>query len=147
MSKYIAAISGGPDSMTMLHMYQKQIVAVCHINYKKRLSADRDMRIVQEFCKKSGIPFECMIVTKNEYDKYFNITNNFQTVARMIRYDFFIKNVKKHKADAILVAHNKDDFLETAFLQMKRKSKTLFLGIEKNSMYKGVKIYRPLLNK
>jgi tRNA(Ile)-lysidine synthase len=147
MAKYIAAVSGGPDSMALLHMYHKQIIAVCHVNYQKRPTADRDMLIVQEFCRSLNIPFEKLVVSEEHYKEYYDKSNNFQNVARMIRYDFFIDQAKKYHVNKVLVAHNKDDFLETALIQKKRKSKTLFLGIEKNSKYKSLGIYRPLLNK
>jgi tRNA(Ile)-lysidine synthase len=44
--KYLAAVSGGPDSMCMLDMYKNNIRGVCHVNYHKRPSAERDTRIV-----------------------------------------------------------------------------------------------------
>jgi tRNA(Ile)-lysidine synthase len=143
--KYVAAVSGGPDSMALLYLYAKQIAVVCHVNYNKRNSANRDKDIVESFCKKHEIPLELLEVDQKIYDKYKTDTNNFQTIARMIRYDFFIKIAAKYKLSTILIAHNKDDFLETALMQKKRNSKTLFLGIQKKSKYKNIQIYRPLL--
>ncbi|MDR2369036.1 MAG: tRNA lysidine(34) synthetase TilS, partial [Mycoplasmataceae bacterium] len=147
MAKYIAAVSGGPDSMAMLYMCRKQIVAVCHVNYQKRASASRDMLIVERTCEDLHIPLEKLIVTEDQYKRYYQKNKNFQNVAREIRYDFFIKKANKYRVDGVLIAHNKDDFLETALIQIKRKSKTLFLGIEKKSKYKNLRVFRPLLNK
>jgi len=32
-NKYLAAVSGGPDSMALLSKYHKEIYGVCHVNY------------------------------------------------------------------------------------------------------------------
>ena len=41
--KVLIACSGGPDSMALLDMYKdKKDVLVCHINYHKRPTANRD---------------------------------------------------------------------------------------------------------
>ena len=55
---YLAAISGGADSMALLDMAYKaglNIVAV-HVNYQKRQSAWRDQKIVADYCLKHDIP-------------------------------------------------------------------------------------------
>lgn len=145
MKKYLAAVSGGPDSMALLHKYKKNICAVCHVNYKKRDSATRDQKIVEDFCKQGKIKLFTKIVKKSEYKSAKS--NNFQTIARLIRYEFFCSTSKKIKNNNLLVAHNLDDFVETAYMQLKRKSNTLFYGIPKNSIYKNLIISRPLLNK
>ena len=38
--KYIAAVSGGPDSMAMLNMFKHKIKTVAFVNYKKRIESD-----------------------------------------------------------------------------------------------------------
>jgi tRNA(Ile)-lysidine synthase len=147
MPKYIAAVSGGPDSMALLHMYRKQIIAVCHVNYQKRENANRDMLIVEQFCQQENIPIEKLIVTTEKYTYYYQKYKNFQNIARKIRYDFFIENATKYQVNTVLMGHNKDDCLETAIFQIKRKSKSLYLGIESKGKYQNLNIYRPLLNK
>jgi tRNA(Ile)-lysidine synthase len=135
MIKYIAAVSGGPDSMAMLDIYKKNVALVCHVNYQKRDSAYRDAGIVKMYCKNNHIKFNELIVTENIYRKYRKINNNFQAIARLIRYDFFLKCAKQMRLNHLLVAHNKDDFLETALMQLGRKSKTLFYGISNTTNY------------
>jgi tRNA(Ile)-lysidine synthase len=144
-SKYIAAVSGGPDSMALLHKYRKRIMVVCHVNYQKRDSAQRDMAIVENYCHKHGIKLQKLIVTKPIYEKYYQQSKNFQNTARQIRYDFFVKVGHKFKIRKILIAHNKDDFIETSIMQLNRHSIALFLGIQKNAKYKDLQIYRPLI--
>lgn len=56
--KRIIACSGGPDSMALLDLCRKQgdILAIAHVNYKKRDSADRDEQIVRNYGRKYDIP-------------------------------------------------------------------------------------------
>jgi tRNA(Ile)-lysidine synthase len=147
MIKYVAAVSGGPDSMSMLDMFKKQIALVCHVNYNKRITAQRDARIVEDYCKKNKLKLEVLNVTDEMYKQYKELNNNFQATARAIRYDFFNSCANKAHLDTVLIAHTMDDFLETAMMQKKRNSASLFLGIHEKSVYKTINIYRPLLNK
>lgn len=140
--RYIAAVSGGPDSMAMLDKFKKNIVGVCHVNYHKRIDSDIDMGIVVDYCKRNDISVSVYHVNKNVY----KIRQNFQNLARKIRYDFFVECSKKYKCKNLIIAHNLNDFLETAIMQKNRKSFNFFYGIRQNSIYKSLKIYRPLIN-
>jgi len=125
--KYLAAVSGGPDSMAMLDQYKDQIAIVCHVNYNKRNSSIRDKQIVLDYCKKNNLECECLDIDKKIYE--LNSHRNFQTLARELRYSFFENIGKKYQIFNLLVAHNLDDFLETAYMQQTRHSKSLFYGI------------------
>lgn len=138
--KYVIGVSGGPDSMCLLDKYKSKIIAVCHINYHMRESASRDELIVKNYCQKNNLNF----FLKNCFFNKENKTN-FQDWARKQRYDFMIEVAKKFQCSTILVAHHLNDFVESALIQLEKKSKTLFLGINKFSYYKEIKIYRPLL--
>jgi tRNA(Ile)-lysidine synthase len=52
---YIAAISGGPDSMALLDIYKKNIKCVCHVNYNFRKDSSKDTNIVKKYCLKNRI--------------------------------------------------------------------------------------------
>ncbi|RCJ03109.1 tRNA lysidine(34) synthetase TilS, partial [Ureaplasma urealyticum] len=142
--KYLAAVSGGPDSMAMLNMYKRNISVVCHVNYHKRESADRDQEIVVDFCKKNNLPIEILDVDEKVYEKYAHI-DNFQAKARLIRYDFFKEIGKKYNIQHLYIAHNFDDFLETAYMQRARQSKALFYGIKESNVVNGMIVKRPVL--
>lgn len=143
MKYYIAAVSGGPDSMAMLNKYKKRIKAVCHVNYNKRKDSNIDEEIVRSFCSQNKIDFFLRNVNDNEY----NTKENFQSLARYIRYDFFEQVSKEININYLLVAHNQDDFIETAYMQKNKRSKSLFYGIKKQNKYKTLNVYRPLLFK
>lgn len=141
--KYILAVSGGPDSMAMLHMYRKKTQAVCVVNYKKREDSDHDVSLVVDFCNLYNIKYYIHNVTQKTYENNKKI--NFQTLARQIRYNFFLKICKNEQNMNLLIAHNLNDHLETAYMQFNRNSRSLFYGIVEKSNYLGLKIKRPLI--
>lgn len=130
--------------MAMLNMYKRNISVVCHVNYHKRESADRDQEIVVDFCKKNNLPIEILDVDEKVYEKYAHI-DNFQAKARLIRYDFFKEIGKKYNIQHLYIAHNFDDFLETAYMQRARQSKALFYGIKESNFVNGMIVKRPVL--
>lgn len=136
--KYIVACSGGPDSMALLDQMREQDILVAHVNYHKRKSAYRDEKIVRDFCTMHHIPVFVLSPTQKE-------PQNFQAWARKVRYDFFVRLARKHHCDAICVAHHKDDHLETYFFQKRRKMLCDSYGLRKESVYRGIRILRPLL--
>ncbi len=140
--KYLAAVSGGPDSMALLDLYQDMIKAVCHVNYKKRVDSDYDQSIVENYCKEHGILCFSKVLT----DKDYEVGGNFQNLARIVRYDFFVEVANQLGIDTILIAHNLNDHLETAYMNIQKKSLSPFYGIKRTGDYKGLKIIRPLLD-
>lgn len=143
VKKYIAGISGGPDSMAMLDMNKNKISTVCTVNYQKRVDSQNDVDIVRKYCLLNNIDFYLLEVTDEMYDSYKS--NNFQDVARKIRYDFFLDIANEKNLNNLLIAHNLDDHIETAFMQFSKKSKSLFYGINKKSNYGSLNIFRPLI--
>jgi tRNA(Ile)-lysidine synthase len=143
---YIAAVSGGPDSMAMLDMYINHISLVCHINYHKRQGASRDEEIVINYCKERNMPYKILHVTDEVYRKYSVHTKNFEAIARNIRYDFFRECIGTAGTNRLLVGHNLDDFIENAIMQRERNSKTLFYGIKQITEHHGLTIFRPFID-
>ena len=138
--KIIVACSGGPDSMALLDMERKQghEIVVCHVNYKKRKSADRDEAYVKEYCQKYNIPVYTL------YPVYPGDVN-FQAWARDVRYDFFEETARKEQIHYIYIAHQKDDVIETYFFQKKRNMLCDVYGLNPVSKRKEFELVRPLL--
>lgn len=144
MKKYLAGVSGGPDSMAMLDLFKNDIEAVCFVNYFDRNDTYIDDEIVTNYCNKNNIKLFKLEVTKKKYDSYK--INNFQNVCRQIRYQFYNEIASQLNLDTVLIGHNYDDFLETAYSQIIHNKKNLFLGIKSISNFQDIIIYRPLLN-
>ncbi len=143
----IVAVSGGPDSMFLLNKLfkkNKYNLTVCHINYNKRESAIRDQKIVEDFVEQKNIRMETLFVDKEIEDKYKSY-KNFQSKARKIRYDFFIKIAKEINSEIIFIGHHKDDFIETAIMQSARSDRYSYFGLKEKSYLDKIMIKRILL--
>ena len=135
----LLAISGGPDSMFLLNEYKKAKIMVAHVNYNLRSSSQRDQKIVEDFCKVNNIKLEVLNV-KDKPQK------NLENWSREIRYNFFAKIYKEYECKQLLTAHHKDDFLETAIMQQRKKRFPRFFGIRKKIFFKNMNVVRPFVN-
>ncbi len=121
--RYLLAVSGGIDSMTMaslfLHCRLKPDFAVAHVNFSLRPGdCDEDMKLVQEWCSLHGIPVYTAIFDTHAYAAERGIST--QMAARDLRYGFFESTMVEHGYDLLAVAHNMDDSAETVFVNMTR---------------------------
>lgn len=125
--------------MALLDIYRREYeVMVCHINYHHRDTADRDENIIRQYCSEYGL--ELFV-----YD-YVESKGNFQEAARNFRYDCFKKLVDKYGLDGVLVAHHKDDLIET-YLMQKERGSVSFYGLREETDIRGVRVIRPLLDR
>lgn len=142
---YLLGVSGGPDSMYLLNMYKDKYpndIYVACVNYNVRENSSYDTSIVIEYCKKYNIPFSILEIDKNEYK-----TGNFEKWARDIRMDFFKNIYTILDCEALVLAHHKDDFLESAFMQHDSKRNVLYYGIKSKNYIYGMQVIRPLVHK
>lgn len=142
-TKILLAVSGGIDSITMLHLFMNQPVeiGVVHCNFQLRgADSDEDEIFVRNLCNIQQIPF---------YTKRFNTLHfaeekkiSIQIAARELRYHFFEEIRRQAGYNWIAVAHNSDDTIETFFLNLMRGT-----GIQGLTGIKPIagKIIRPLL--
>ncbi len=146
--KYLVGCSGGPDSILLLHILkmQKYDIIACHVNYHKRITSNRDQKIMIDFCQQNKIEFQILEMNQENYSKYKKI-NNFQNKARKIRYDFFRKVADENNINSVCIGHHRDDFLETAIWQEEiKKTQLNFYGIKESINLFGLNIFRPLMN-
>ena len=114
----IVAVSGGVDSMSLLHsLYEVNISGiVAHVNYQKRGTAsDKDADLVADKAEEWGFQFELKKVDPREAQG-----QNFQQWARDIRYRFFRDLAERYNADGIALAHHRDDQVETILQKLFR---------------------------
>lgn len=142
----IVGISGGPDSMCLLHVlislrekYKLNIICA-HINHGLRIESNDEKNFVEKYCQQNNINFEYLKIKDYTNDKF---TEN---EARRKRYAFFEELIKKYNAKYLMTAHHGDDLIETILMRIVRGS-TLsgFIGIPKVSRNEKYKIVRPLL--
>lgn len=117
--RVVAGISGGADSMAMLHFLWKNGVEVtaAHINHCLRgAESDRDEEFVRQFCREKGIPFVCRRVEIARLAKERGIGE--EECGREERYAFFAELAGED--GVIATAHTLSDQLETMLFRLAR---------------------------
>lgn len=144
--KYIVvAVSGGPDSMALLHMlleqrqhYHFQIVCA-HVNHNVRKESEEEAIFVSGYCHSHGILYEFMKI-ENYHD------DNFHNEARVVRYRFFEQILSKYQSHCLFTAHHGDDLMETILMRMVRGASLKgYSGFEVLSHRENYDIIRPLI--
>ena len=139
--RYVLACSFGPDSMALLNaaLNEKLDFVVAHVNYRKRKASEFEQLSLQKFCDERKTKLYVLDL------KDVGHKNNFQAWARKVRYEFFKDVLTKEGAEAVLVAHQEDDVIETYLMQKNRKNFVKSWGISEENKIFGVKVIRPLL--
>ncbi|OPJ61068.1 tRNA lysidine(34) synthetase TilS [Clostridium oryzae] len=123
--KIIVALSGGPDSICLMHILnglKKQFnltLYAAHVNHCLRgKEADEDEEYVKNFCRKIGVDIFTKRVDVNAIAKRDKVSS--ETAGRNARYEFFYELKDKLQADKIAIAHNKNDQAETILMRLMR---------------------------
>ncbi len=135
--KYIVAVSGGVDSMTLLNMLSKLPdleLIVAHVDHGIRPDSAQDRVFVQQTAASYGFPFE--------YCELSLGANASEDQARRGRYAFLQQQRDAHRAHGIITAHHQDDVIETAIINMARG--THFRGLY--ALRSRSDVVRPLLD-
>lgn len=141
--KLAVAVSGGVDSVCLLcwlaDMGLRPIAL--HVNHGLRDVAAAEAQYVQELCAARGI--ECHVFEWTG-DKP---ATGLEAAARGARYKMMTDFCRENNVDALLVAHQADDQIETFLMNLGRGSGLSGLAAMRPvSVRDGVKIVRPLLN-
>ena len=142
------AISGGVDSVSLLHYLQTHekeygySLCAAHCEHGIRGEESRaDARFVAELCKKRGVPLylfseDCPARAKRD-------KQSLETAARAFRQESFDRLLAEGKADFIATAHHKNDDAETVLFRLMRGTSLTGVGgmVEMNE-----KILRPFLS-
>lgn len=147
--KVIIGVSGGPDSMCLLHVLMSLrqryniTIAVAHVNHGLRgQESDEDENYVREYCKTNEIKFYSKKVKLLEIAEERKLSS--ETAGREVRYSFFMELMNELSAQKIALAHNANDQAETILLRIMRGT-----GIEGLTGIKAVRdgiFIRPLIN-
>ena len=143
-NKYVAAVSGGADSLALADALQRCgfRFIVCHVEHGIRgRESLEDASYVEEFCRERGIAFNCKRVAAKDLQKMEKLS--LEDAARRLRYQALFQCAEETGADFILTAHQKDDQAETLLLRLLRGSGTRGLGAIR---FQRDTILRPLLS-
>lgn len=123
--KIVMGVSGGPDSLCMLDILYnlKDLfnlkLYVVHVNHLIRgEEARRDAQFVENICCKLKLPFFLFEKDVKKIAKEMGYSE--EEAGRYVRYQAFEEVLKEVKGNKIAVAHNKNDVVETVFLNLIR---------------------------
>ena len=126
-SRVLCAVSGGMDSMCLLHLLLSRsaqlCISVCAAHYEHGLRGEealRDCRFVEEWCRNNSVEF----ISEHGNVSAYAAENSMSTeeAARQLRYEFLQRAAEKLRCDRIATAHNADDNAETVIFNLSRGS-------------------------
>jgi tRNA(Ile)-lysidine synthase len=116
---YVVAVSGGVDSMVLLHIMYLQSqqhtgmrLIVAHFDHGVREDSAEDRHLVERQAKAYGLPFV--------YDRGYLGADVSELAAREARYKFLRRVKDSAEATYIATAHHEDDVFETAIINLLR---------------------------
>lgn len=143
----LAAVSGGVDSVVLLHLLLRLIepfklnLQIIHLNHGLRgEQADRDLQFVKQLAEKYQLPIIARKVDTPEFVAAEGLAD--EEGARILRYHFFEQVLAETDANSVALGHHADDQVETVIDHFLRGSGLKGLsGMPK----KRDKYIRPLL--
>ncbi len=146
--RIIVAVSGGVDSMVMLHLLnalRKDFglsLIVAHVNHGLRPDeSKKEAELVEQESTRLGLPFEYGRFDAREFSRAAGLS--LQDGARRIRLHFFKTLLLKYEARKIALGHNADDQVETILLRLFRGSG--LKGLKGMLPIREGRVIRPLL--
>jgi tRNA(Ile)-lysidine synthase len=119
-ARVIAAVSGGADSVCLLHALREldvPLAGVAHLNHKLRGDAsDQDEKFVKRLAAQFHLPFyraEARVIEAG---------GNLEQEARRARREFFAGLMRENAGDRIALGHTRDDQAETVLFRIVRGS-------------------------
>ena len=110
-SRVAVALSGGVDSVVLLHALSRHIpVRAVHVHHGLSANADRWTRFCRDYCRSLGVPLIVKRVAVAKRGK------GLEAAAREARYGAF----KSLPVDIIALAHQLDDQAETVLMNLLR---------------------------
>ena len=153
--RIVAAVSGGPDSVALLHLLYnlrnvlKITIVVAHLDHNLRGEESAgDALYVAGLAQSLGLPFSIGGRDVERYRTRHKLT--LEEAAREVRYQYLADVVTESGASMVATGHNRNDNVETILMHLIRGTGTLGLKglapITKRKVNgRGLKIIRPLL--
>lgn len=140
------AVSGGADSMCLLHLISKiedSNILIHHVKHNVSDNTNKWADFVRESAHSLGFNIESQYI---EHDLYFDSMTNFESEARKKRYDAIFSCM--NEGDILLLGHHADDQVENVLINIfKGRGINGITSLqEKNTHSNGVILLRPLIN-
>jgi tRNA(Ile)-lysidine synthase len=149
--KIVVGVSGGPDSLALLHYLQGQkekqqlSLIVAHVDHMFRGEESyQDALFVKDYCELLSIPFEMEQINVPEFMKQTG--KSAEVAGREARYGFFAKVMNDNDFPYLALAHHGDDQIETILMRFTRGSTgKARAGIPFQRPFQNGSIFRPFL--
>lgn len=119
---YLLAVSGGRDSMTLLHFLRNQgyeRLIVCHADHQLRgAESAKDRELVATTAEDLGLEFETQALEVASHAK--TAKKSIETAARELRYDWLAGVAQAREIPRLITAHHADDQVETVLMRLFR---------------------------
>lgn len=147
--KVVLGLSGGPDSVCLLHIL-KQLeseynisIYAAHLNHQIRgIEAQKDVMYISQLCDSLGVKFFVKSINVPKYCKENGLS--IEEGARKLRYEMFYEIKQKTKSNKIAIGHNLNDQAETILMRMMRG--TGLQGLKGIEYKRDNTIIRPILD-
>ena len=141
--RYIVGLSGGADSVALLLILKElgYCVEAAHCNFHLRgKESQRDEEYCINLCREQDVKLHLTHFQTVEYAEKHKVS--IEMAARTLRYNYFEALRQNIGADAVCVAHHRDDSVETVLLNLLRGTGLRgLMGIRPRNKH----IIRPLL--
>lgn len=139
----IIGVSGGPDSLALLHILvslKKELALslhVAHLDHAIRTTSGEDCAFVARAARELQLPFT---------GKAIKLSRVSEEAARQERLKFLLEVARRQKAGTVALGHTLDDQAETVLMRLIRGSGLLGLsGIAPRREFDGIAVIRPLI--
>jgi tRNA(Ile)-lysidine synthase len=128
----LVAVSGGPDSVALLHLLAERAAAwqlrlgVAHLDHGLREESARDADFIRQLAENLALPLHTERVDVRDLQRRWHLS--IEAAGRKARYQFFQETVDRHGFNKVALAHHADDNAETLLLNLLRGSGRLGLG-------------------
>jgi len=119
--KLLLAVSGGIDSMVLMHLFQQlnYDIAIAHCNFQLRgKESDADELFVKVKSEKLKVKSYFIRFDTENYSKENKLS--IQLAARKLRYGWFQELLSENQLDYLVTAHHLDDNVETFLINFIR---------------------------
>ncbi|WP_040912513.1 tRNA lysidine(34) synthetase TilS [Lentibacillus jeotgali] len=150
-STVLIAVSGGPDSMALLHFFWSvreewnlRVIAVSVDHQLRGGESLEDLEYVKELCRGRNIEFIGTSLDVPAYKQERQMGT--QIAARELRYQFFAEQMRLYDADCLALGHHGDDQVETVLMGLVHSASVKSLaGMPLERNFASGKIIRPFL--
>lgn len=162
-SNFIVSLSGGVDSMLLLHglikyrdAHQNKAIVICavHINYTNKPSAHEEEEFLAEWCRYRCVPLITRRIEEIQREPCMSLglRDTYETYTRKVRYNTYKAawarfDRCRDKSPVVLLGHNRDDCIENIITNMTYQTKHQNMkGMDMSGVVDDVVFVRPFLS-